>query len=182
MPNEFEAALNFVWGPGRDGQEDDAAPGEHFETKWGVTQATWDLAVAHGVVTGTLDDATRDDCAKVFRALYWNAINADHLPAGVDLMVFNDAVVCGVGHAAKLLQRIVGTVPDGAIGMKTIDAVFDFGRNSKRLIDALAAADKAYYASLLKAPLFLTGWDRREKDAQIAAYQLAGLPLDQVPT
>ncbi len=180
MIDQFDPSLNFIWGPGRDGQEDDAAPGEHFETKWGVTQATWDHAAALGVVEGTLDDATRDDCATVFRALYWNAINGDHLPAGVDLMVFNDAVVCGVGHAARLLQRIVGTVPDGAIGPKTIAAAAGYG--DKKLIDALTVADNAYYASLLKAPQFLRGWVRREKDAQIAAYQLAGIPLDQLLT
>jgi lysozyme family protein len=145
-----------------------------------VTEATWNMAVAHGVVDGTLDDATRDDCALVLRVFFWNAVGGDLLPAGVDLMVFNDAMVCGVGHAARLLQRIVGATPDGSVGPKTIAAVCGYG--DKKLIDALEAADEAYYASLSKAPQFLRGWVRREKDAQTAAYQLAGIPLDQLPT
>ena len=170
----FEPALNFVWGPSRDGQAKDSAPGEHFTTKWGVTQMTWDMAVDHGIVSGDLDDATQADCATVLHVFFWNALNGDNLPPGVDLMVFNDAMVCGAGHAARLLQRIIGTVVDGMIGRNTIDAVNSFG--DRKLIDSLTIADEEYFAALKNAPMFLAGWDRREKDAQAAAYQVIGLP------
>lgn len=173
VPATFDACLDFVWGPGRDGQRDDRAPGESFATAYGVTQASWDHAVQDGVVQGDLADATREQCAAVLRAYYWNALHCSALPAGVSLVVFNDGVLAGAGHTARLLQHVVGAAQDGVIGPETLRLAASFG--DRRLIDALVAADEAFFASLHNAPLFLRGWTRREEEARQLAYRMAGL-------
>lgn len=166
----FSRALDFIWGPSRDGHQDDAAPGENFATAWGVTQATWDSAVADGIVSGQLTEATRDQCSAIYRARYWSSMRLDSMSPGVALVLFNDATLTGVGHTARLLQRIVGTVQDGMIGPRTLEAVH--GWRPSDLIVALIKADEAYLASLANAPKFIHGWLRREEEAKGVALQM----------
>src|SRR6185312_13596846 len=58
----------------------------------------------------------RPEAAAIYRALYWDRCNADRLPAGVDLAVFDFAVNSGPDRAVTMLQQEVGAVPDGLIG------------------------------------------------------------------
>lgn len=67
-----------------------------------------------------IDDAEIDE---LYRAQYWQAVQAERLPAGVDLMVFDFGVNCGVGTAIRRLQRALGVKADGHLGQVTIAAV-----------------------------------------------------------
>ena len=166
----FDTALAFIWSADRDGHQQDSAMGEQFRTSWGVTQMTWDSAVADGIVSGDLADATRDQCAAIYRARYWNALRCSQLSPGVALVCFVDGTLTGVGHVAKLLQRIVGTTPDGSIGPMTLSAARAYAHGDQRaLVNALIDADEAYLAALANAPLFIHGWTRREEALRAAA-------------
>jgi lysozyme family protein len=156
----FDRAINFIWAPNRDGRQDDRAPGESFATAWGITQMTWDHAVAEGVVSGTLAGATRAQCKAIYRANYWDPPHCDALDPGVAFVLFNNAVLSGVEAAVRLLQRIVGAVEDGVVGPHTLRMAN--AMPAKELIDRLTAADETYLASLRNAPMFIRGWDRRE--------------------
>lgn len=97
-------------------------PGGH--TNLGVTQKT--LNHARQVVPGlpsTVDQLTRDDALKIYRALYWNPIRGDELPLGLALILFDAAVNQGVTRAVRFLQVAIRTVPDGLLGPKTLEAV-----------------------------------------------------------
>jgi lysozyme family protein len=173
VPATYEACLAFVEGPSRDGSFNDSAPGEAFVTHYGVTQYTWGMAVQQGIVDGGFSSATTEQCAAVMRALYWNSMHCSSFAPGIGLMLFNDGVLCGTGHATRLVQRIVGAAQDGVVGPQTLRLANSFG--VKALIDAIVAGDDAYFAALKNAPLFLHGWLRRESDAQKLAYQMAGV-------
>jgi lysozyme family protein len=136
-----------------------------------VTLATWDSARDDGIVTGELADATDDALRAIYRTRYWNAAHCSSLPSGVDLMVFQQGTLSGIGHVVRLLQRVVGATVDGAVGPETLrlTAAMDV----RTLIDAIVRADIEYLAALGNAPLFLHGWTRREVAAQALAYQLA---------
>jgi lysozyme family protein len=170
----FDAALEFIWDPDRDGHQDDRAPGETFATAWGITAMTWNAAVADGIVTGELADATQEQCAAIYRARYWAPLHCDSFAPGVALVLFADATLTGVGHVARLLQRIVGTVQDGAIGPRTIAAAARWIPDA--LIGELIGADEAYLATLANAPKFLHGWTRREEQLRTAALVITGGP------
>ena len=76
----------------------------------------------------------------IFSTNYWLPINGDTLPAGVDLMVWDHGVNCGVRTSAELLQEIVGfsgTELDGFIGADTLAAVD--GIDDTELVDLLDA-------------------------------------------
>ena len=166
-------ALGFVWQGDNDGAVNDQAQGEKFATSRGITQTTWDDAVDSGVVTGELSSATSAQCATILKTNYWDFLACDQVSSGCDLVIFNNGMVCGSGHAARLVQRIVGTVADGKIGPRTLLAIRGYGQ--QHFIDEMTTADEEYYAALANAPLYLRGWDRREVDAKKLAYQLAGL-------
>ena len=172
MPATFDACLAAVYR--FDGFKDDRAPGENFATVYGVTENTWRYAISQGVVEDKdISQATQDDCSSVIRALYWNVIHGSQLPPGVNLMVFNDAVLCGAGHAVRLLQRVVGAAEDGVVGPDTIRRAGSYG--DKLLIDRLHDGDIEYLQSLQNAPLYINGWRRREDTMQGLAYQMGGL-------
>jgi lysozyme family protein len=167
----FDRAIDFIWAPDRDGHRNDRAPGESFATAWGVTQMTWDDAVAAGIVSGGLADATRAQCKAIYHANYWEPLHCDSLNPGVAFVLFNDATLSGVDAAAKLLQRVVGATEDGVIGPQTLRMANAMPPSS--VIDGLTTADETYLASLRNAPMFIRGWDRREIACQTAALALS---------
>jgi lysozyme family protein len=166
----FDRAINFIWAPDRDGHRNDRAPGESFATAWGITQMTWDGAVASGIVSGPLADATLEQCKAIYRADYWNPLHCDALNPGVAFVLFNDATLSGVDAAARLLQRVVGATEDGVIGPQTLRLAN--AMPATELIDRLTVADEKYLAALRNAPLFIRGWDRRERACQAEALTL----------
>lgn len=173
-PCTFETCDGFVLQ--FDGVRDDSAPGENFATSYGITAMTWAWAIGQGVVADKpLAAGTVGEFEAIRRALFWNPLRCAQLPAGVALMVYNDGVLCGVGHEASLLARVIGSTapPTSVIGPDIMRKANSFG--DKALIDALAKADETYLASLAKAPLFLSGWTRREEAARALAYQMAGV-------
>jgi lysozyme family protein len=175
VPSTYEACRDFVWG--FDGFKDDRAAGENFATAYGVTQYTWGYAVSEGIVKGDIANATQADCDNILHALYWNVCRCSSMPPGANLMLFNNSVLAGAGHAIRQLQRVLGLDQDGIVGPRTIQAANSFG--DKPLIDALTAADDAYLQALANAPLYLNGWMRRENDAKVLAYQMAGVANNQ---
>ncbi len=64
-------------------------------TKFGIA------ASAHPALD--IPHLTRDRAALIYRADYWNAIDGDALPPGVDLAVFDACVNSGVGKAREWL-------------------------------------------------------------------------------
>lgn len=161
-PSDFDTCFDLVMT--FDGFANDRAAGENFATTYGVTQMTWAYALSKGIVTDQFDQATKDDCKAIIHALGWNAANCGRLNPGINLMVFNDAVLSGSGHAVRLLQRVVGATEDGVCGPQTIRLANSYP--TKRLIADLATADNTYLSSLDKADLYLAGWERRESYMQ----------------
>lgn len=169
VPATFDACLALCWQ--FDGLKNDAAQGEKFATSYGVTEMTWGMAEDQGIVDHDIDTATKDDCANILHVMYYNACKCASLSPGVNLMVFNDAMVTGVGHSARLLQRMVGAAQDGVIGPETLRLANAL--HAVALIEKLRVADEAYYAALRNAPLFLRGWTRREEFMAAQAKQMA---------
>ena len=52
--------------------------------------------------------APRDQILAIYRDDYWNAVEGDQLPKGVDYAVFDCGVLNGVATAAKILQARLG--------------------------------------------------------------------------
>jgi lysozyme family protein len=171
--DNFPACLGFVWRPENDGQPyhvDANDPGAG--TAWGITEATWQDALNAGLVTGDLASASQDDLGEILRANYWHPCQCNAMAAGVDLCIFNMAMIAGPREAAQIVQRLIGTTPDGIIGPITLGVLQQWG--AETAIRSLTSRDETYFGELRDSVYFEKGWDRRATDCQTAALAMAG--------
>jgi lysozyme family protein len=144
-------------------------------TMKGITLRTFRDANRRGIVkytnTPTKDDLRRisqEEVFAIYRTMYWDVVYGDHLPIGIDYMVFDAAVNQGPGRAVRFLQQAltydVGVDPgpvDGIMGPMTLRAVFQLeGGEHLDLIRCTAIRRMNHYTGIGKA-VFLEGWTRR---------------------
>lgn len=141
-------------------------------TNLGVTKRVYEAWVGREVDEAAMRALTPDDVAPIYRANYWDAVWGDHLPSGVDFSVFDWAVNSGPARAIKALQRIVGSVSDGVMGPKTMQAVMDM--DAEKIIDLMHGERQRFYERLDTFDTFGRGWTRRNNETRQAALLMAG--------
>jgi len=128
-------------------------------TNLGVTKAVWEEWVGRESSEKEMRSLTPEMVAPLYRRKYWDKIQGDHLPNGIDHAVFDLAVNSGPGRAAKFLQELVGVKADGAIGPMTLTAVAK--EEPYALIKAYNATRQAFLESLPTFATFGKGWSTR---------------------
>ena len=84
-------------------------------TKYGISAASYpDVDIAN---------LTLDAAKAIYLRDFWDRLQLSQLDAGLAFQCFDAAVNCGVGAAAKWMQRAAGTAQDGVIGALTIGAL-----------------------------------------------------------
>ena len=110
-----------------------------------------------------IKNLTKERAAELFHRDYWipmklEGINNNELV----LQVFDVGVNSGPKTGVKLLQRLVGTDPDGVIGPKTLQATNNYPGN---IVDEFKQKRRLFYAAIVtKDPsqkVFLKGWLNR---------------------
>ncbi len=100
--------------------------GELKGTKYGISAAAYPKL--------DIKNVSLDDARAIYFKDYWSVAGCEVVPDAVKFDLFDFAVNSGPGRAAKLLQRSVGQVEDGAIGPKTIMAIGVFNPYQLRFI------------------------------------------------
>jgi len=141
------------------------------ETNLGVTKRVYE---EHG---GTKDmkDLTVEDVAPIYKKGYWDKLKGDQLPSGLDLCVFDFGVNAGPGRAAKYLQNMIGTTPDGGIGPMTLEAVANYVEEQggvDEVIKDYQNERQKYYESLSTFSTFGKGWTRRVNETTETAIRM----------
>lgn len=108
---------------------------------------------------------------EIYRSRYWNELNCESLPRGVDLVVFDFGVNAGTGASAKMLQKVVGAAPDGSIGVATLAATA--AKDPKATIEDISKRRLTFYKGLDDWPTFGRGWSRRTEETRQAALEMA---------
>lgn len=121
-------------------------------TQWGVSAP---VAIAHGLTIGKIQP--EQAYSLVYEPGYWTPMDADALPAGLDLNVVDDAYNAGVGNARKLYGKV------RAKGLKTPDAQ----------ISAFAAARLGFLRSLRTWNTFGKGWAARVARMETEGHKMA---------
>ena len=140
------------------------------ETNLGVTQRVYEEFGG----TKDMKDLTREDVEPIYKKNYWDRVKGDQLPAGLDLCVFDFGVNAGTGRAAKYLQSLIGTTPDGGIGPNTLAKVSEYVKENglKNTIENYSKARQEYYESLSTFDTFGKGWTRRVKETEELALEM----------
>jgi len=102
--------------------------------------------------------------------MYWDRVQGDSLPAGVDYMVFDFAVNAGVSRASRMLQNILFVASDGIIGPNTLRAAAQ--RDPKELIEVYSEDRRLFYSQLPTFSVFGKGWLRRVDDVKAHALKM----------
>ena len=139
-------------------------------TNMGVTLATYRKWVKKGGTADDLRGITREQVAKVYRSVYWNAVKGDDLPSGVDYAVFDYAVNSGPGRAIKALQGVLGVEPDGEIGPVTLAALKT--ASPVTVVNELCTQRLEFLKNLSTWPTFGKGWSRRVASVREDSLQL----------
>jgi lysozyme family protein len=124
-------------------------------TKYGISAAKYpDLDI---------ENLTQQQAKDIYRKDYWDKCRCDELPPALALMVFDAAVQHGADDrpddAPAMLQRAIGSIPDGNIGPKTIEAAQKI--DPKRALRNLSKERAIYYSTLRNWPVYKDGWMQR---------------------
>ena len=140
------------------------------ETNLGVTKRVYQEWGG----TKNMRDLTVDDVAPIYEKNYWGRAKCDHLPAGLDLAVFDWSVNSGVDRAAKKLQSMIGTEADGGIGPNTLRTLDEYIEHHglETTIKNYRNVRQAFYESLSTFDTFGRGWTRRNDETQEKALKM----------
>lgn len=172
----FDAFFAFIERPDFDGQPLHTTQGDPGgATSWGWTFATYQgFARMHGLNTSfaRFQAMKREDFIIPTRIVFWNGVQADLLPAGLDV-IWADFQF-GSYHATETLQRVIGAVPDNHVGPRTIQAAQEAvaGSGPADVIREFTEARKAYYKTLSTYSRFGGGWDRRADECGALALRI----------
>ena len=140
------------------------------QTMVGVTMATYeDYCRRKGYpkpTTGRLMDLSYNDWKSILKMLYWDRWNADEIRSQSIAEIVCDFVWASGVHGIKVPQDLVGVIPDGIVGPKTLAAVNS--RNPRELFDQIKIARFDFIEDICrKRPAnnkFKRGWMNRIND------------------
>lgn len=140
-------------------------------TNFGITHKT--LAAWRKVEACTPEEVRAleiEEAKEIYRAFYWNALNCDQLPRGVDLVTFDFGVNAGVNRSARTLQNVVAVKADGQVGPITIGAAQRM--DSEYVINKMSDMRLDFYKTLKHWDVFGKGWARRTADVREIAHEM----------
>ncbi|WP_279358164.1 glycoside hydrolase family 108 protein [Methylobacterium indicum] len=172
----FERAMPLVLAHEGGWSDDPADPGG--ATNLGVTIGTLSLWLGRPATKAEVKALTVATVAPIYRQRFWDKIQGDALPAGLDYALFDFAVNSGPKRAVIGLQRALKVADDGRLGPITLAAAVK--HKPADLIDALCDGRLAFLRELSTWPRFGKGWGRRVEEVRKAALAMAAEPASVV--
>lgn len=145
------------WTGGKEGA------GELKGTKYGISAAQY---------PGTdIANLTEQTAFLIYLNDYWTVCKCNDLPPALAVMVFDAAVQHGAGvnqdDAPAMLQRAIGSIPDGKIGPKTIEAAQKI--DTAKALRNLFTERAIHYSNNRNWTVYKQGWMKRLGDQMIFA-------------
>jgi lysozyme family protein len=155
-----------------EGGNDDDPHDPGGRTSRGITQRVYDAyreqkARPHRDVYQMDNDELKD----IYKFQYWNEVNGDYLPTGIDLCMFDFAVNSGPRRAAREMQQVLGVQSDGTVGNLTLQSFTKYDINE--IIDKYKDHRMAFLKSLSTWSYFGGGWKKRVDRITALAHAMA---------
>ena len=115
---------------------------------------------------------TKEEATEIYRSNYWNTLNCESLPPGVDLSVFDIAVDAGLDKSGRILQKAVASEQDGSVGPATLNAVKAVAPTD--IIRRMSQLRLEYYRNDKNWVTAGSEWTRRTNEVEEEAFKMAG--------
>ena len=115
-------------------------------TRWGISKR------AHPDVD--VLTLSREGAYRIYEERYWRQIQAEKLPRGLDLLVFDAAVNMGPITAVKFLQKVLKLTDDGIMGQRTLAAMRAFRPQCELRALYNEARMRAYFDLVRSKPIY----------------------------
>ncbi len=141
-------------------------------TRWGITLGD---ARSFWKPNATADDVRtmpRSVAQQIYKSKYWNVVNGDALPAGVDDTVFDYGLNSGNSRSGKVLRRVL-SLPDTDWHVTSLVIAECKKRDPKALINAICDERMRFLQGLAIWPTYGHGWTTRVREVRQFATQLA---------
>jgi len=117
---------------------------------------------------------------KVIKFKYWDILDCDALPAGVDDTVFDYGLNSGIGRSGKTLRRVLGMTDDTwRITPDVLDALAK--RDPFQMVNAINNERIHFLRGLNTWREFGAGWTTRVKEVRSFSLELAGAAKRNAP-
>lgn len=139
----------------------------------GIIQKEYDAyRLRKGLPKQSVRNILKTERDEIYRTKYWDEVNADRLPPGVDLITFDFGVNAGPQRGIKCLQSALGVAADGHMGEITERALANC--DPAQVVVKMGQYRTSYYKSLKTFWRFGKGWLSRVDGTQSAALKMAG--------
>ena len=136
-------------------------------TNFGVTQATLSVFLGRQASIDEVRALTPAKVAPIYKLKFWDHVNGDDVPVGVDLAVFDFGVHSGPSRGVIGLQRALGLADDGKVGPITLGAAAK--ADPKELINGICDERLAFLKQLKVFQKFKAGLTNRVANCRDAA-------------
>lgn len=142
-------------------------------TNLGIIQTEYNAyRQAKGATIQSVRYITRVEADEIYTKSYWNKIDGDELPVGIDLVLYDYAVNSGPGRSIKCAQRILKVGVDGVIGPITLAAIQS--ADAAVFIRTFDGARQSFLENLSIFEYFGQGWTARVRRCTNEALALVG--------
>lgn len=169
MIGNFDACCNFSLR--QEGGFCDVQGDPGGATNHGITMAELSAVLGRPATVADVRALTTAKAEAIYKPQYWDAVNGNGLPVGVDQLTMDFGINAGPGASARQLQGLVGAKQDGDIGPATLAAIAT--RDPAWIITTLTIAHQMYYRQLQGFAEFGAGWIARTERCQAAALKMA---------
>lgn len=145
-------------------------------TSRGIIQTEWNgWRKTHPGLPSDVWRAPQSQIEAIYRQKYWDALNGDALPAGLDYTVVDYGVNSGIARSGRVLRQVLGLeTRDWHVTQEVLDAI------KKRAVTALIRQINQerhdFLHRLHTCPRFCGGWDRRVASVKVISLNMAGTP------
>lgn len=106
-----------------------------------------------------IKNLTKAQAAEIYRKQYWNPIQGDQLPAGIDLVTMDASVNSGLGRGPRWTQQALGVKADSVVGPQTLAAAE--ASDHVAVVVKACAIRMGFLRGLRTFTTFGRGWSRR---------------------
>lgn len=141
-------------------------------TNMGITFGTLQEWRGELITKQDVQNLTREEAMDIYRSRYWNAVDGDWFPAGLDLVLMDGGVNSGPRASVRWLQRALGVTDDGILGPQTRAAV-RASQSLSGLIEKTLDERLKSVRQFRNYDTFGRGWENRIRSTRQGALRLS---------